>query len=346
MSAKTILLRTVGVLAACVMLAASGGLAWAAAGDYSSRDLVPVGVKVAGVDLGGLSPTEVRDAIERTVVEPLLASASVRAGDSVFEIDPSDYLHADVDQAVSDAFEPNRTSTIAERVYRQLLEESVNVEVEPLVVVNEDALAKRVAGMAVAVDLAAVDATVTLEAGSVVIGPSSEGRSLDQTASVGIIAEALLSGETAIELPVHPVAPEVAEDDLGRWIVVRRALRTLELWEDTRLDRTYRVAVGAQGYATPRGEWSIALKRYLPTWGNPGSAWAADMPKTIPPGPNNPLGTRALNLNAPGIRIHGTSNINSIGTAASHGCVRMLQANIEELYDLVEVGTPVFVVER
>ncbi|MBE0417255.1 MAG: L,D-transpeptidase/peptidoglycan binding protein [Coriobacteriia bacterium] len=346
MSAKTILLRTVGVFAACVMLAASGGLAWAAAGDYSSRDLVPVGVKVAGVDLGGLSPTEVREAVERTVVEPLLASTSVRAGDSVFEIDPSDFLHADVDQAVSDAFEPNRTSTIAERVYRQLLEESVNVEVEPLVVVNADALAKRVAGMAVAVDLAAVDATVTLEAGSVVIGPSSEGRSLDQTASVGIIAEALLSGETAIELPVHPVAPEVAEEDLGRWIVVRRASRTLELWEDTRLDRTYRVAVGAQGYATPRGEWRIALKRYLPTWGNPGSAWAADMPKTIPPGPNNPLGTRALNLDAPGIRIHGTSNINSIGTAASHGCVRMLQANIEELYDLVEVGTPVFVVER
>jgi L,D-transpeptidase ErfK/SrfK len=70
------------------------------------------------------------------------------------------------------------------------------------------------------------------------------------------------------------------------------------------------------------------------------------MPETIPPGPGNPLGTRALNLNASGIRIHGTANVNSIGTAASHGCVRMVQRDVEELYDLVDVGTPVFVVER
>lgn len=346
MNAKTILLRGTGMLLACVMLAASGGLAWAAAGDYSSKDLVPIGVTVAGVELGGLSPAEVREAVERFIVEPLLAPVSVRAGDSMFEIDPSDFLHADIDQAVADAFKPNRTSTIAQRIYRRLLEEPVRVEVEPQIVVDKDALAKRVAGMAVAVDLAAVDATVAIEAGSVVIGPSSGGRSLDQTASVEIIAEALLSNDRAVDLPVHPVAPEVTEEYLGKWIVVRRASRTLELWEDTSRKRTYRVAIGAEGYPTPRGEWRITLKRYRPTWGNPGSAWAAEMPKTIPPGPNNPLGTRALNLDSPGIRIHGTSNVNSIGTAASHGCVRMLQADIEQLYELVEVGTPVFVVER
>ena len=346
MNAKTILLRTTGVLLACVMLAASGGLAWAAAGDYSSKDLVPIGVTVAGVELGGLSPAEVREAVERSVVEPLLAPVSARAGSAIFVIDPAEFLHADIEQAVFDAFEPNRTSTIAERIYRRLLEEPVRVEVAPEIVVDEDALAKRVAGMAVGVDLAAVDATVGIESGVVQINPPSDGRSLDQTASVGIIANALLSGDTNVELPVHTIAPEISEDDLGKWIVVRRASRTLELWVDSAIDRTYRVAIGAEGYATPRGEWRITLKRYLPTWGNPGSAWAADMPETIAPGPNNPLGTRALNLNASGIRIHGTSNVNSIGTAASHGCVRMLQTDIEQLYALVDVGTPVFVVER
>jgi hypothetical protein len=346
MNAKTILIRTTGMLLAFVMLAASGGLAWAAAGDYSSKDLVPVGVTVAGVELGGLSPAEVRETVERTVVEPLLAPVTVRAASAVFEIEPAEFLHADVEQAVSDAFEPNRDSTIAERTYRRLLEEPVSVEVAPEIVVDREALSKRVAGMAVGVDLAAVDATVGIESGSVVMGPSSEGRSLDQTASVEIIAKALLSGDTEVDLPVNAVAPEVAEQDLGKWIVVRRASRTLELWENTAIDRTYRVAIGAEGYATPRGEWRITLKRYLPTWGNPGSEWAADMPETIPPGPGNPLGTRALNLNASGIRIHGTANVNSIGTAASHGCVRMVQRDVEELYDLVDVGTPVFVVER
>lgn len=68
------------------------------------------------------------------------------------------------------------------------------------------------------------------------------------------------------------------------------------------------------------------------------------MPRFIPPGPNNPLGTRALNLNVSGIRIHGTPNVASIGTAASHGCVRMVRRDIEELYELVDVGTRVLIV--
>jgi len=67
------------------------------------------------------------------------------------------------------------------------------------------------------------------------------------------------------------------------------------------------------------------------------------MPASIPPGPGNPLGTRAMYLNAPGIRIHGTWSSSSIGTAASHGCIRMLIADSEQLYPLVPIGTTVIV---
>jgi L,D-transpeptidase ErfK/SrfK len=81
----------------------------------------------------------------------------------------------------------------------------------------------------------------------------------------------------------------------------------------------------------------------MPSWGNPGSAWAANMPAYIPPGPSNPLGTRALNLNASGIRIHGTTSDWSIGRAASHGCMRMHRWDVEELFDRVEIGTPVLI---
>jgi lipoprotein-anchoring transpeptidase ErfK/SrfK len=68
------------------------------------------------------------------------------------------------------------------------------------------------------------------------------------------------------------------------------------------------------------------------------------MPRSIAPGPTNPLGTRALNLTAPSIRFHGTTNIGSIGTAASHGCMRMRRPDIEDLYERVEVGTKVFII--
>jgi len=63
----------------------------------------------------------------------------------------------------------------------------------------------------------------------------------------------------------------------------------------------------------------------------------------IAPGPGNPLGTRAIYLNAPGIRIHGTYSSSSIGTYASHGCIRMYIADSEELFDLVDTGTRVII---
>jgi L,D-transpeptidase ErfK/SrfK len=68
------------------------------------------------------------------------------------------------------------------------------------------------------------------------------------------------------------------------------------------------------------------------------------MPATIPPGPGNPLGTRAMYLNAPGIRIHGEYDAGSIGTYASHGCIRMLVKDSEQLYSIVPIGTHVLII--
>jgi len=84
----------------------------------------------------------------------------------------------------------------------------------------------------------------------------------------------------------------------------------------------------------------------MPTWYNNGSDWAKNMPATIGPGPGNPLGTRALYLNAAGIRIHGipSSEDWSIGSAASHGCMRMHRWDAEDLYPRVPVGTRVIIV--
>jgi lipoprotein-anchoring transpeptidase ErfK/SrfK len=68
------------------------------------------------------------------------------------------------------------------------------------------------------------------------------------------------------------------------------------------------------------------------------------MPERIGPGYSNPLGIRAMPLNASGVLIHGTSNSGSIGSSASHGCIRMRMNEVVQLFDLVEVGTPVYIV--
>jgi lipoprotein-anchoring transpeptidase ErfK/SrfK len=113
----------------------------------------------------------------------------------------------------------------------------------------------------------------------------------------------------------------------------------LTLLVDGQRTRDWIVAVGTGDYPTPLGRYSVTLKRHLPTWVNPSpDGWGSDMPESIPPGPGNPLGVRALNWDAPAIRFHGTQAVDSLGTDASHGCVRMSNADVTELYDLVDVG--------
>jgi peptidoglycan hydrolase-like protein with peptidoglycan-binding domain len=104
--------------------------------------------------------------------------------------------------------------------------------------------------------------------------------------------------------------------------------------------KRYPIACGSYDYPTPTGDYFVQDKQYNPAWYPPDSPWAKGS-KPIPPGPGNPLGTRWIGLNANVVGIHGTSSPWSIGSAASHGCVRMYIPDVEELFELVNVGTPV-----
>jgi len=126
---------------------------------------------------------------------------------------------------------------------------------------------------------------------------------------------------------------------LGR-IVVNLSQRRLRLIRDGRVWRTYPIAVGAAAYPTPTGDYEINDKQVDPAWYPPDSPWAAEL-STIPPGPGNPLGTRWIGTTAPAIGIHGTYASSSIGTAASHGCMRMHIPDVEELFDQVATGMSV-----
>ncbi len=119
--------------------------------------------------------------------------------------------------------------------------------------------------------------------------------------------------------------------------------RRLYLYDGNEVVKTYPVAVGVSRYPTPKGDFRIISKVYHPSWTPPPSPWAAGL-KPIPAGPGNPLGTRWMGLSVPHVGIHGTYASGSIGTAASHGCIRMYIKDVEQLFEIVYVGTPVQIV--
>ena len=150
-----------------------------------------------------------------------------------------------------------------------------------------------------------------------------------------------------MKVPVRHVAPDVTEADLSTqypsYIMVDRATFELRLFKNLKLTRTYPIAVGQQGLETPAGLYDIQDKQVDPTWHVPESDWAGDLAgKSIPPGPDNPLKARWMGFNG-GAGIHGTAESDSLGSAASHGCIRMDVGDVEDLYDQVTVGTPVYI---
>ncbi len=116
-------------------------------------------------------------------------------------------------------------------------------------------------------------------------------------------------------------------------IVVSIPDRKLILMSGDRALKIYEVAVGKASTPSPEGEFRIINRIPNPAWYSPG--------KVVAPGKGNPLGTRWMGLSAKGYGIHGTNAPKSIGKAASHGCIRMRAADLEELFDLVSIGVVV-----
>ena len=126
---------------------------------------------------------------------------------------------------------------------------------------------------------------------------------------------------------------QIFAEDPTRRLIVSIADRKIVLIEDGQVVKTYPIAVGKKSTPSPSGSFHIASRVVKPTWYQPG--------KMVGPGPANPLGTRWMGLGFKGYGIHGTNMPNSIGKAASHGCIRMRNHDVEALFELVQVGDPV-----
>ncbi len=313
--------------------------------DHAASSRILPGVRIAGVDVGGLTRDQAIRAVERAADLTLSRHLVVRTAGASWHVTPAALgTRADVEGAVDRAFSLADGMSLLSRVYHRLADEPVRASLE-LGYSYDDAKVRAFVDQAYdEVARPAVNAGIRLVDGRLVMRHARTGEELRKDAAVQRVRQALRERVDRVRLPLRAVEPTVTDDSLGKTIVVDISENQLYLYDGFKVIRRYRVATAAQGFVTPVGMWSIVNKVENPSWTNPDpTGWGAGMPAYIPPGPDNPLGTRALYLNAPGIRIHGTTNVDSIGTYASHGCIRMLMPDVEELYPLVPVGTPVIV---
>jgi lipoprotein-anchoring transpeptidase ErfK/SrfK len=146
---------------------------------------------------------------------------------------------------------------------------------------------------------------------------------------------------------VQKVKPNVSTDQLAQkypvYLTIDRGAFQLRLWKNLKLVKAYTIAVGMQGLETPAGIYTIDDKQVNPSWHVPDSAWAGSLAgQVIPPGPEDPLKARWMGF-FNGAGIHGTDEVSSLGTAASHGCIRMAIPDVIELYNQVPLGTPIYI---
>jgi lipoprotein-anchoring transpeptidase ErfK/SrfK len=307
-----------------LIVVVTGLLVGSASAGADTPPAIPVGVSIGGVQVGGLTPDVATTAVEQSFQTPL----ELQVGTTRVLVTP-DVLGATpvVDKAIERALAAAPNSIIP-----------LGVTVVP------GATASFVATLAKRFDRTAVDSKLFLRQLRPWLSKERRGHRLDQRRAVRDIGAALAGGvREGIRLTQTTLRPKVTRRNFGPVIVIRRSSNRLYLYNGMRYRSLFAVATGQTQYPTPLGRFSIVVKWRNPWWYPPDSPWAQGQ-KPIPPGPDNPLGTRWMGLSAPGVGIHGTPSDASIGYSVSHGCIRMHISQAEWLFNHVEIGTTVFIV--
>jgi lipoprotein-anchoring transpeptidase ErfK/SrfK len=318
---------------AALALAAAVPAAALSVGEPVAPGVIAAGVRIGGVDVSGQTAAQARLTVLGQVVAARLRPMLVTFRGRRFAIDPrAAGYSAEVDYAVAGALNFGRTQGVPPEGVDVPLRESVNhARVRAL-------LTARAARLAVP----AADAALSFSGGKPRVRKARIGARVDLAGAERLVSTALLSRRFAsYALPAVRVLPAVTS--IGSIVVIDRGSFRLHLYRGATEVRSYGVAVGQPAFPTPTGRYQIIMMQRNPTWFPPSSPWAAGL-GPVPPGPGNPLGTRWMGTSAPGIGIHGTPADSSIGTRASHGCIRMHIRDAEDLYSRVRIGTPVVIV--
>jgi len=285
---------------------------------------IATGVTIAGLDVSGLTREAAAAAVQQAFATPL----ELQVGATRVIVSP------DVLGAVP----------VIDKALDRALAALPNTAVPLGVTVAADKTAAFVLRLAKRFDRKPVDSKLLLRHLRPWLSKERAGRRLEQRRAVRDITAALTGGvrETLV-LSSTALKAKVTRKNFGPVIVIRRGHNRLLLYNGMRFRRLFGVATGQRQYPTPLGRFNVIVKWKNPWWYPPNSPWAEGQ-DPIPPGPNNPLGTRWMGLSAPGVGIHGTPSDASIGYSVSHGCIRMHIPEAEWLFNHIDVGTTVFIV--
>jgi lipoprotein-anchoring transpeptidase ErfK/SrfK len=338
----------IAVLVAVLVVALGAAAAYAY--DSSQKDKIADGVRIAGVDVGGLSEEEAAKLVQHRLLAPLRHSLRVSVAGESWKLPGAKLkVHADVDEAVEEAVADSQDGGLPGRLVRYVTGDEVTTSISPQVTYSEPAINRFVRLIAKEINREPRNADVQASGDSLEVVAGENGRKLRDNKLTKDLDEAVLNANAphTIRAAVHAIKPEVTKSEVAAeypsYLTLDRSTFTLRLWEHLKLAKTYTVAVGMEGLETPEGLYAIQEKEENPTWHVPESSWAGSLAgQDIPPGPSNPIKARWMGI-FEGAGIHGTEETYSLGSAASHGCVRMAIPDVEELYDRVEVGTPIFI---
>jgi lipoprotein-anchoring transpeptidase ErfK/SrfK len=337
------------ILVAVLLLVLIGSAVAAFAYDSSRDDRVAKGVTIAGVDVGDMTTAEARAVVARELKEPLEQPIRVRRGQTRFTLSAEDAgVKADVGGMVDEALVASRDGSIFSRVARDITGGEEDAQVPPRVTYSSEAVRDLVKRVRAKLNRPARDATVDFPSLEKV--KEQKGRRVKAAVLEQRIAQALTvpGADRSVRAPVRILKPKVTQAELASkypvLLIADRYNFKLRFYRNLNLQKEYTVAVGAVGFDTPAGLYHIQNKAVDPAWHVPNSDWAGDLAGTIVPGgtAENPLKARWLGI-FDGAGIHGTDQTYSLGTAASHGCIRMAIPDVIELYDQVPVGAPIYI---
>ncbi|MGE5225240.1 MAG: L,D-transpeptidase family protein [Planctomycetaceae bacterium] len=345
--------RRVAVVAAVVLgVLALGAVAGAFAATRYERaheDTILPGVRIGGVDVGGMTRAQAKAAVRAAIAAPLGTDFTISVDDRRWVTSPAELgRRADVAGVVADAMRAGADLDTLHRAWHRLRDEPLDVDVALAYTTKGPAVDTLVRRIAAAVYTEPSDAAIGINASQtdVVFHHAARGAKLNKATASAAIVAAVDEGRSQVRLRTAIVRPDVTEATMGRTIVVRVDQNRLYLYDGFSVERAYDVATAMPGFTTPDGVWRIWDKQIDPTWYNPAlDSWGADLPAIVPGGPGNPMGPRGIYITAPGlILIHGNADDASIGRYASHGCIRMHNDEVIELYPLIDVGDHVVIV--
>ena len=340
--------RSFILLAALLGLLIFGAVAvWAV--DAANEDTIADGVTVAGVDVGGMKPAEARRAVADQVDAPLRQTVRVRYKRRSFKLDPDQAgVRADLDGMVDEAVAKSRDGNMLSRVTRTITGGEVDADVPARVSYDQKAVDRLIKRVERKVERRPTEAKVEFSGTGLKKVRGRAGVTLRTDALAQAVRDELVhpSEDRIVKARVRTTKPKVGINDLAdkypTVVTVDRDGYKLRLYKKLKLKKTYRIAVGTVGFETPVGLYRVQNKAVNPAWNVP--EWGGDLAGQVIPGgaPNNPLKARWLGI-YDGAGIHGTDAVSSLGTSASHGCIRMAIPEVIEVYDQVPVGAPVYI---